>query len=93
MGSYPSGASPYGALDMEGKVTQWCSDFYDAEYCKKGDVSNPTGPWSGDHQVQRGGSSISYRDTQIFRSSYRGVYGVFAANYGYEIGFRCVGPD
>ena len=29
VGSYPAGASPYGALDMSGNVWQWVADWYD----------------------------------------------------------------
>jgi eukaryotic-like serine/threonine-protein kinase len=31
VGSYPAGASPYGALDMAGNVTEWTSDFFDGK--------------------------------------------------------------
>ena len=31
VGSYPAGASPYGALDMAGNVGEWCSTLY-ADY-------------------------------------------------------------
>ena len=28
VGSYPAGASPYGALDMTGNVSEWVNDWY-----------------------------------------------------------------
>jgi formylglycine-generating enzyme required for sulfatase activity len=56
VGSYPSGASPYGALDMAGNVWEWVSDWYSASYYKVSPLSNPTGPDSGSYHVFRGGS-------------------------------------
>ena len=35
--SYPSGASPYGALDMAGNVGQWVADWYTAYHRKHGE--------------------------------------------------------
>ena len=55
VGSYLSGTSPYGALDMAGNVWEWVADWYDAEYYGRSPARNPQGPASGDYRVLRGG--------------------------------------
>jgi formylglycine-generating enzyme required for sulfatase activity len=85
VGSYPSGASPYGALDMAGNVWEWCADWYDANYYGNSLKSNPTGANTRSYRVLRGGSWGTYPST------------VPAANRGwsaptlgsYLFGFRC----
>jgi formylglycine-generating enzyme required for sulfatase activity len=56
VGSYPVGASPYGALDMAGNVWEWVNDFYDSSYYSNSPESNPSGPATGTGRVSRGGS-------------------------------------
>jgi formylglycine-generating enzyme required for sulfatase activity len=56
VGSYPAGASPYGALDIAGNVWEWVADWYQSNYYSVSPPSNPTGPASGSHRVLRGGS-------------------------------------
>lgn len=56
VGSYPTGASIYGALDMAGNVWEWVADWYNAGYYATSDGRNPLGPASGDYRVLRGGS-------------------------------------
>ena len=46
-GSYTSGASPYGCMDMAGNASEWCSDWYDPSYYKNAPTKNPTGPSKG----------------------------------------------
>ena len=55
VGSYPDGASPYGALDMAGNVSEWVADRYDENYYANSPRNNPPGPSSGLGHVQRGG--------------------------------------
>ena len=86
VGSYPSGASPYGALDMAGNVWEWVSDWYQSDYYgSQASWSNPSGPTSGSYRVLRGGAwGDDWRD---FRVSVRG--GVNPTARSGDIGFRC----
>lgn len=58
-GSYPAGASIYGALDMAGNVAEWVSDWYDPTYYSTSPLTDPRGPGVGDFRVLRGGSWFS----------------------------------
>jgi len=56
VGSYPSGASPYGLQDMAGNVWEWCRDWYSSSYYSVSPSTDPQGPSSGSYRVLRGGS-------------------------------------
>ncbi len=55
-GSYPGGASPYGAMDMAGNALEWVYDWYSETYYQQSPDRNPFGPASGATLVLRGGS-------------------------------------
>jgi formylglycine-generating enzyme required for sulfatase activity len=86
VGSYPAGASPYGALDMAGNVWEWVSDWWQVEYYSVSPGSNPTGPATGNDRVLRGGGWGSY--DYYLRAAGRGAFD--PTNQGYDVGFRCV---
>jgi len=88
VGSYPAGASPYGAMDMAGNVWEWVADWYDSDYYSKSPLQNPTGPASGSYRVLRGGS---WRSTGYFVRSANRIR-LNPNNTGNVSGFRCVSP-
>lgn len=97
VGSYPLGASPYGALDMAGNVSEWVSDWYDAEYYHRAPGQSPPGPESGKAffpegerpaRVTRGGAALGLSN-QLHVSA-RFPEPVGATSNG--IGLRCVRP-
>jgi formylglycine-generating enzyme required for sulfatase activity len=86
VGSYPGGASPYGALDMAGNVWEWVADWYDSGYYSRSPGENPQGPASGEYRGLRGGSWDYARISA--RSAYRNWY--YPDSRFYDFGFRCV---
>jgi iron(II)-dependent oxidoreductase len=56
VGTFPSGASWCGALDMAGNMWEWCADWYDSDYYASSLAEDPPGPASGDDRVLRGSS-------------------------------------
>ncbi len=85
VGSYQSGASPYGVLDMAGNVNEWVADWYDAGYYAISPHSNPTGPVDGLNKGLRGGSW--HTDEYNIRSADRHYLPPDARDL--VIGFRC----
>ena len=90
VGNYPSGASPYGALDMAGKVWAWVNDWFSETYYSQSPASAPQGPSSGDYRVLRGGSWNDVGFNILASHRYNANPSVSYLNFGYVIiGFRC----
>jgi eukaryotic-like serine/threonine-protein kinase len=83
VGSYPLGASPYGALDLAGNVWEWVNDWFGENYYAVSPGENPSGPNSGTFRGLHGGSwALPASD---IRSAFRG-WGYY---WGDVVGFRC----
>jgi formylglycine-generating enzyme required for sulfatase activity len=89
VGSYPAGASPYGAMDMAGNVWEWVYDRHQNDYYSTYPVDgwppNPSGPDSGSTRVLRGGSWGNLDERLRVAARHGNLPG---STYNY-FGFRC----
>jgi formylglycine-generating enzyme required for sulfatase activity len=88
VGMRPSGASPYGALDMAGNVWEWVADWYAADYYRASPARDPKGPSSGNLKVMRGGCWES--GAASLRVSCRKAE--LPQAWADNVGFRCAYP-
>jgi len=87
VGSYPSGASPYGCQDMAGNAYEFCRDWWSSSYYSQtplGGWLDPQGPSREMFRSLRGGSWD--RSTWGYRCAFH--YHVFPYGYLNEFGFR-----
>jgi formylglycine-generating enzyme required for sulfatase activity len=85
VGSFPRGASPYGAEDMAGNVWEWVGDWFDSEYYKTSSETDPTGPKAGLFKTMRGGGWLT--DPILAQTTRRWKGSIDQTNN--HLGFRC----
>ncbi len=99
VGSYPKGASPYGANDMLGNAAEWVSDWYDAAYYASAPPKDPQGPATAPPKEKNYNVNPSHpargghwsQDGAKCYCAYRYPYTPDNANY--LVGFRVVIPE
>jgi formylglycine-generating enzyme required for sulfatase activity len=85
VGSFPRGASPYGAEDMAGNVWEWVRDWFAEDTYRQSPPEDPQGPPSGKYRVLRGGS-WNDSDWNLRSASRLKLLPGFRVNF---VGFRC----
>ena len=97
IGSYPTGGSIYGVMDMAGNVQEWVHDYYSGSYYTDPSAyNNPQGPsssamWS---HVARGGSWQGSKDEVSISRRYAYYFIFIPSPLHTNAGFRCASdPD
>ena len=87
VGSYPSGASPFGVFDMSGNVWEWVVDWFDPDYYSH--LGNTTNPLISGYTGLKGlrGGSWGLGGSEL-RISFRGSF--YPDDTYHNIGFRCI---
>lgn len=74
--------------DLYGNLSEWCSDWYFANYYNQSKRKNPLGPTTGDQKIIRGGS-FATNIKSVNKSNRRATS---PTNHNFTIGFRVVKP-
>lgn len=84
--AFPKDVSRYGVFNLTGNVREWCASLYQADYYRKKEYLNPTGPLKGEFRVIRGGSwKTEEKEVSVTRRGYD-----YPKNSAIDLGFRCV---
>jgi formylglycine-generating enzyme required for sulfatase activity len=79
----------FGLYNIHGNVFEWCRDWYDTDYYKAGEASDPDGPPVSNARVVRGGNYLVF--AEFLHSAYRTYYNPMSSYY--FLGFRLVRPE
>ncbi|MBC8870847.1 MAG: SUMF1/EgtB/PvdO family nonheme iron enzyme [Planctomycetes bacterium] len=91
VGSFPAGRTPEGVFDLAGNIGEWCADYYDEDYYRKGPkdtlVKDPQGPESGSLRVHRVGCQCKRSTPTDLRPNARCASSPLRSSAC--LGFRC----
>jgi formylglycine-generating enzyme required for sulfatase activity len=85
VGTRPSGVGPYGLMDSEGNMWEFCEDWWDPDYYQSSPAKDPPGPKTGVARVVRGGS---WDSRWVTLSASRRNFAYTGYREG-DFGFRC----
>jgi len=87
VGSFPNGASPYGAFDLAGNVVEWVDGYYyDSYFTVVSNKITPTPSFRGGVRILR---SSSWGDVVADIRAAARRYSIAQGNAFNDVGFRC----
>ncbi len=94
VGSYPAGASPYGAMDLVGGATEWVVDIYVADAYQFLPSSNPVNLQPAWAHVVRGSAWLGWQGTEDWSIDHSRCAARNSSHSSDDprVGFRCARP-
>jgi len=75
-----------GIYDMTGNASEWCADYYEADYYSHSPKSNPAGPFKFGSKVIRGGDANTSSENLYITKRFFNIQSYKSPT----LGFRCV---